>query len=107
MKDDVECEESDRADTRFELTRPPGADLSTLYDLCTSCGDCVAVCPSDLIALDADGFPYLSDLTSCGCCGLCADVCAMGAIEFNAATLAGLGRTLATEREMSARLLLK
>ncbi|MEO1138513.1 MAG: 4Fe-4S dicluster domain-containing protein [Pseudomonadota bacterium] len=107
MQDDLRNKESARAKTRLEINYPPGTNAAVLSDLCMGCGDCAAVCPSDLIALDADRFPVVSALENCGRCGLCADVCSHGAIEFNDATLAGLRMTLATERQMSNRLLLK
>lgn len=83
---------------------PPGAAMIEMEDLCVGCGDCVSVCPSALLTLDADGLPRFAQGDACGMCGLCADVCSLGAIRFTPATLAGLRRTLSTEREMAKRL---
>lgn len=84
--------------------RPPGTTQTELEDLCVSCGDCVSVCPSALLQLDTDGLPSFVAGHACGCCGLCADVCSFGAIRFTSEMLAGLRRTLRTEREMAKRL---
>lgn len=83
--------------------RPPGAlSVEAFEDRCRQCGDCVEVCPSRAIAVDADGFPYLADVLACGKCGLCADVCTGGAIEFTTRTRAGL-QIIKTMEARSAR----
>jgi len=82
-----------------ERSRPPGTVAwPDLIDLCTSCGDCVAICPQHLIVLDPDGYPIVIGAKACGNCGLCADVCMHGAIEFVKATQDGLKLTLEAER---------
>ena len=80
------------------LVRPPGAlSLEEFEERCHKCGDCVEVCPSNAIGVDANGYPYLVDVLACGKCGLCADVCTRGAIAFTARTRAGLQLVKAME----------
>ncbi len=50
-----------------------------LHDRCTSCGKCVAACPSNVIRL-GDGKLSLSDF-GCIFCGRCEEVCPDGAIK--------------------------
>lgn len=88
-----------------DLPRPPGADLSLLQAHCCACGDCMAVCPSDVIGRDEEGFPVLFDRQGCGDCGLCADVCTRGAIMLTKETSMGLKKTLRRERRLALRLL--
>lgn len=100
MFEEVQFPEDTRTEERRAEVRPPGTvSPALLFDLCTSCADCVAVCPQSIIVLDRDGLPVLTALGKCGNCGLCADVCMHGAIDFTAATDDGLKRTLARERE--------
>ncbi|WP_135506559.1 4Fe-4S dicluster domain-containing protein [Roseovarius aestuariivivens] len=83
---------------------PPGATYLGVRESCVGCGDCVEVCPSDLLRLDADGLPRFAEALGCGLCGLCADVCAQGAIPLTPATRRGLDRTMRLEREAEATL---
>lgn len=77
------------------LPRPPGTVREwRLTDLCTGCGDCVAVCPKEIIALDHEQLPVVIAINACGRCGLCADVCTRGAIELTRETRLGLERIL-------------
>jgi NAD-dependent dihydropyrimidine dehydrogenase PreA subunit len=46
---------------------------------CTGCGDCVAVCPTDCLAL-AGALPWLPRPGDCVSCGLCVAVCPAGAL---------------------------
>ena len=47
---------------------------------CTGCGDCVAVCPTDCLAL-REGEPWLVRPGDCIRCQLCALVCPAEAIR--------------------------
>ena len=48
---------------------------------CASCGQCVKVCPMNIIALDESGHPYKrSGGADCMDCGHCAAICPVGAI---------------------------
>lgn len=77
------------------LPRPPGTVREwRLADLCTGCGDCVDVCPKQIITLDQERLPVVSAMDRCGRCGLCADVCMRGAIELTRETQLGLERIL-------------
>jgi NAD-dependent dihydropyrimidine dehydrogenase PreA subunit len=42
--------------------------------LCTGCGDCVAVCPTECLAL-ADMLPWLRRPVDCIACTLCVLLC--------------------------------
>jgi ferredoxin len=73
--------------------RPDGALPEWAFqEACTGCGDCEAVCPKHLIRLDVKNGPVLIDTGRCSRCGLCADVCMRGAIEFTPRTRRGLAR---------------
>ncbi|ARE84230.1 NADH-plastoquinone oxidoreductase subunit [Roseovarius sp. EC-HK134] len=77
------------------LPRPPGTVREwRLADMCTGCGDCVAVCPKAIVALDKEVLPVVTAIDACGRCGLCADVCTRGAIELTKETRLGLERIL-------------
>ena len=69
--------------TEYPRLRPPGTVADALFhERCTACGDCAAVCPTQIIRFDAEGYPELDPLAvACTDCGLCADVCMHGAIE--------------------------
>jgi NAD-dependent dihydropyrimidine dehydrogenase PreA subunit len=47
---------------------------------CTGCADCVAVCPTDCLAM-ARGLPRLARPLDCISCGLCALVCPTEAVR--------------------------
>jgi len=82
------------------IQRPPGAlDADALADVCTGCGDCVAVCPAALILLDKDYLPVVVSLNLCGECGLCADVCSYAAIQFTPETRKGLDLIMSAQRK--------
>lgn len=100
MFEEVRSPDDAPLEDRRQAIRPPGTvSAALLIDLCTGCADCVAVCPQAVIVLDRDGLPVLTAVAKCGNCGLCADVCMHGAIDFTAATDDGFKRTLAKERE--------
>jgi MinD superfamily P-loop ATPase len=50
---------------------------------CTGCGDCVAVCPTDCLAMAA-AWPWLPHPLDCVSCSACELVCAPGAIRLHA-----------------------
>jgi NAD-dependent dihydropyrimidine dehydrogenase PreA subunit len=47
--------------------------------LCTGCGDCIIVCPTDVLVL-ADEIAILAKPDACNYCGACETVCPVGAI---------------------------
>jgi MinD superfamily P-loop ATPase len=51
---------------------------------CTRCGDCVAVCPTDCMALAAHG-PWLPRPRDCVSCSACALVCPTDALSMPSA----------------------
>lgn len=50
------------------------------YAICTGCGDCVAVCPTDTLAL-RDGVAALDKPELCIYCDLCEAVCPVDAVS--------------------------
>jgi NAD-dependent dihydropyrimidine dehydrogenase PreA subunit len=48
--------------------------------LCTGCGDCPAVCPTDCLAMDGR-VPRLTAPADCVSCALCVRICPVHAIE--------------------------
>lgn len=54
-------------------------DDVVLQGMCTRCGACIGVCPSDSIDLTEHCFPFVK--SSCTSCGLCIKIC--GGIEVN------------------------
>lgn len=51
-------------------------------DRCVGCGACVAVCPSDSIAVGGNGLPTLAKM--CTGCSLCWDFCPRGGLRYEA-----------------------
>jgi len=49
-------------------------------ELCTGCGDCVAVCPAEALAL-RDERATIVHPEDCWYCGDCEDMCPVGAIS--------------------------
>ena len=43
-------------------------------DLCTSCGECVELCPMDIIRLNDEGLPY-QKYDECWYCKVCEEDC--------------------------------
>lgn len=81
------------------LHRPPGTlGRGALLDQCTGCGDCVEVCPAEVLALDPLGYPHVREQARCEQCGLCAEVCMQGVIGYTPATMRGRERALLEER---------
>ena len=81
--------------------RPPGAlSEDQLSETCPGCGDCLDVCPLQIIELDSNRLPALSAAADCTQCGLCVDVCMFGALHHTPETQAGLDLILLREREV-------
>jgi NAD-dependent dihydropyrimidine dehydrogenase PreA subunit len=51
---------------------------------CSGCGDCVAVCPTDCLAMDG-ALPWLPRPADCVACALCAHVCPAEAVAMTPA----------------------
>ena len=49
------------------------------YELCTGCGQCVAVCPRQVLALDGER-PHLLLNSDCTYCGACEEGCPTEAV---------------------------
>lgn len=65
--------------------RPPWA-RPNFIDLCTRCGDCVSVCPTQIIKVGDAGFPTVNFSNGeCTFCGDCSKACTPKAILQNAA----------------------
>lgn len=52
-----------------------GATLAVRRDWCKGCDLCVAACPTHILALDKTNLIYVTDISSCIFCGLCAERC--------------------------------
>jgi NAD-dependent dihydropyrimidine dehydrogenase PreA subunit len=48
-------------------------------ELCTGCGDCVAVCPAGVLTLES-GHAVMAHAEDCQYCGDCEELCPYGAI---------------------------
>jgi formate hydrogenlyase subunit 6/NADH:ubiquinone oxidoreductase subunit I len=63
---------------------PPGfrGKPELIPEKCTLCGECVKVCPPDVIWLNKDNEENTLTLSVCGCifCGRCEEVCPQSAI---------------------------
>ncbi len=49
-------------------------------DLCNGCGQCVAVCPTNVLALDPEGKPRIADQHACQTCFMCELYCSSDAL---------------------------
>lgn len=49
-------------------------------DVCTGCGECIAVCPTDALELMED-IAVVSEPEACSYCGECEKVCPEGAVS--------------------------
>ncbi|MGV6802574.1 MAG: ferredoxin-type protein NapF [Ruegeria sp.] len=64
------------------VKRPPGAARRNFHDLCTRCGDCVAVCPEGVLVLGVGDLPVFEPRENgCSFCGDCADACKTDALD--------------------------
>ncbi|MBL7003730.1 MAG: ferredoxin-type protein NapF [Gammaproteobacteria bacterium] len=63
--------------------RPPWAvDESKFDDLCTNCGDCVTVCPVNILSLGRGRLPVVSFVKGeCDFCGECESACKANALD--------------------------
>jgi adenylylsulfate reductase subunit B len=67
---------------------------------CRHCGQCVEVCPGNLIHTDDQGRAYLRHPEECWGCTSCLKQCAFGAIAFYlGADIGGRGSTMYTKRQ--------
>jgi NAD-dependent dihydropyrimidine dehydrogenase PreA subunit len=53
--------------------------------LCTGCGDCVAVCPTDCLAMTGPT-PWLPKPLDCVSCAICELICPVAAIQMKPAS---------------------
>jgi ferredoxin-type protein NapF len=62
--------------------RPPwAAPRASFINLCNRCGDCIRVCPSEILVPGDGGFPTVDfALGACTFCGDCVRVCDPGAL---------------------------
>ncbi|CAM3921704.1 Ferredoxin [Pseudomonas reidholzensis] len=49
-------------------------------DRCSGCGECVAACPSDVLALGSEGHPVIARQAECQTCFMCELYCASDAL---------------------------
>ena len=66
-------------------------------DLCTGCGDCVAVCPTGALDL-GEGKAVLVRVEDCAYCGDCESLCPQGAIALPFEIAFEEGTDAATDR---------
>ncbi len=68
------------------MRKEPGIDFEIpVLDetLCTGCGDCPAVCPTDCLEM-AGPIPWLPRPADCISCSLCVWICPVGALHLEA-----------------------
>lgn len=51
------------------------------YDLCSSCGTCIELCPVQAVEMGEQGKPVIVRPKTCSYCGSCEEICPEGAIE--------------------------
>jgi formate hydrogenlyase subunit 6/NADH:ubiquinone oxidoreductase subunit I len=70
-----------RAPAARAPTLPRMLELPRLDEaLCTGCGDCPAVCPTDCLEM-AGPLPWLPRPRDCVSCSLCVLICPVGALQ--------------------------
>jgi len=52
------------------------------FVLCTGCGECVLVCPEQVLVMAA-GRPHLLPDVNCEYCGECEEICPTGAVSLS------------------------
>lgn len=50
--------------------------------LCHRCGSCIGICPTSVLALDAEEYPKVKNLSACTDCDLCVRVCPGDELNF-------------------------
>ena len=50
------------------------------HDLCSGCGKCVEVCPTNVLALDSQAKPQIADQQACQTCFMCELYCTSDAL---------------------------
>lgn len=62
---------------RWRDLPPTLVDYKKIFadDLCHRCGACVGVCPTYVLELDEEQWPFIGRLDRCTDCGLCVEVC--------------------------------
>ena len=69
-------------------------------ELCARCGNCVEICPGNLITRDADGTACLEYPEECWGCASCLKACRHGAISyFLGADIGGTGAKMRVRSE--------
>ncbi|MBE2221974.1 MAG: 4Fe-4S binding protein [Anaerolineae bacterium] len=48
-------------------------------DICTGCGDCIVICPTNALALES-GAAVVTDSSACNYCAECETICPVDAI---------------------------
>lgn len=68
--------------TKRTVPRPPYAiDEALFLEICNGCGDCVKVCPTEIITLQQDKAYLNLDMNHCTHCGQCVDSCDSNALN--------------------------
>jgi ferredoxin-type protein NapF len=63
-------------------TPPWALDYDAFIERCTRCGDCLPVCPENIIKKGEGGFPTVDfSNRACTFCGACVDRCQSGALS--------------------------
>ncbi len=61
--------------------QPLHQDISKDDDLCTDCGACVGVCPSEALRIERPSMKVVLDPDSCVACGECITACPVRAMK--------------------------
>lgn len=65
-------------------------------NLCTRCGTCVGVCPTNALSLDSNLYPTI-DPEKCTECGLCAQTCPGGSVPYTALAESTFGHAVSSD----------